>query len=50
MSNGARLLSKEVVLEQTGRTPRPLLEFEERFLLEDLHRDEFGGSKIAVGG
>jgi DNA helicase II / ATP-dependent DNA helicase PcrA len=37
------LLSKEVVLQQTGRTPRPLLEFEERFLLEDLHRDEFGG-------
>ena len=36
------LLSREVVLEQTGRVPRPLLNFEERFLLQDLHRDYFG--------
>jgi len=37
------LLSREEVLELTGRTPRPLLDFEERFLLEDLNGDGFGG-------
>lgn len=31
-----RLLSRAEVLEATGRVPRPLLKFEERFLLEDL--------------
>jgi superfamily I DNA/RNA helicase len=30
------LLSRAEVLEATGRVPRPLLKFEERFLLEDL--------------
>ena len=30
------LLSRAEVLESTGRVPRPLLKFEERFLLEDL--------------
>ena len=36
------LLAKNSVLELTERVPRPLLEFEERFLIEDLCRD-FGG-------
>ena len=31
-----RILSRQHVLEITGRVPRPLLEFEKRFLLEDL--------------
>jgi DNA helicase-2/ATP-dependent DNA helicase PcrA len=35
------LLSGDEVLEATGRTPRPLLHFEERFLLEDLKGDGF---------
>jgi len=38
-----RLLGKAEVLEATGRVPRPLLSFEERFLLEDLSGDGFGG-------
>ena len=37
------LLSQEEVLEHTGRVPRPLLAYEERFLLEDLVGDNFGG-------
>lgn len=36
------LLGHEEVLEATGRVPRPLLAFEERFLLKDLSRGEFG--------
>jgi len=35
-------LSQANVLELTGRVPRPLLNFEERFLLEDLGQDDFG--------
>jgi superfamily I DNA/RNA helicase len=31
-----RVLARSDVLELTGRVPRPLLKFEERFLLEDL--------------
>jgi len=38
------ILRKERVLEITGRTPRPLMEFEKDFLLEDL-KDEFGGKR-----
>lgn len=37
------LLGRDEVLEATGRVPRPLLRFEERFLLEDLNAVEFGG-------
>jgi superfamily I DNA/RNA helicase len=37
------LLGRAEVLGATGRVPRPLLHFEERFLLEDLNRDGFGG-------
>jgi len=37
------LLGRAEVLEATGRVPRPLLQFEERFLLEDLNGDGFGG-------
>lgn len=37
------LLGRAEVLEATGRVPRPLLRFEERFLLEDLTGDGFGG-------
>lgn len=37
------LLSHADVLQYTGRIPRPLLNFEERFLLEDLEDDHFGG-------
>ncbi len=36
------LLSKADVLEKTGREPRPLLDFEERVLLEDLGGAHFG--------
>ena len=39
------LLSRDDVFEQTQRIPRPLLKFEERFLLEDLRGDGFGGIK-----
>lgn len=38
-----RLLGTADVLELTGRVPRPLMKFEERFLLEDLSGDAFGG-------
>ena len=37
------LLSRADVLQLTGRVPRPLLDFEERFLLQDLQDDNFGG-------
>lgn len=37
------LLGRAEVLQATGRVPRPLLRFEERFLLEDLNGDRFGG-------
>ena len=37
------LLSKDEVFAQTQRVPRPLLKFEERFLLEDLVGPDFGG-------
>lgn len=36
------LLGREEVLEATGRVPRPLLAFEERFLLKDLNGTGFG--------
>jgi len=39
------LLSRAAVMEITGRVPRPLLKFEERFMLEDLKNDQFGGIK-----
>lgn len=48
-----RLLGKAEVLEATGRVPRPLLSFEERFLLEDLSGDGFGGhsgAKLPASG
>jgi DNA helicase II / ATP-dependent DNA helicase PcrA len=38
-----RLLARADVLELTGRVPRPLLDFEDRFLLEDLQGEGFGG-------
>ena len=37
------LLSHAEVLKATGRIPRPLLHFEERFLLQDLNGNGFGG-------
>ncbi len=37
------MLSAQDVLEATGRVPRPLLRFEERFLLQDLCKMGFGG-------
>jgi superfamily I DNA/RNA helicase len=37
------MLSSEDVLEATGRVPRPLLQFEERFLLQDLSHRGLGG-------
>jgi len=36
------ILSQNSVLEITGRVPRPLLAFEERFMLEDLQGNAFG--------
>lgn len=38
-----RLLGRADVLHITGRVPRPLMKFEERFLLEDLSGEAFGG-------
>lgn len=38
-----RLLSRDDVLMLTHRNPRQLLKFEERFLLEDMQGDNFGG-------
>lgn len=37
------MLSRQEVLESTGRVPRPLLQSEERFLLEDLKHANLGG-------
>lgn len=37
------ILSRNDVLVATGRTPRPLLQFEERFLLQDVSGAPFGG-------
>lgn len=37
------MLLRQEVLEATGRIPRPLLQFEERFLLEDLRNAGLGG-------
>lgn len=36
------ILARNEVLEVTGRVPRPLLDYEKRFLLQDLHDREFG--------
>lgn len=38
------ILRKRQVFEITGRIPRPLMDFEKEFLLEDL-KDEFGGKR-----
>lgn len=38
-----RLLSRAEILESTVRFPRPLLDFEARFMLEDLGIDGLGG-------
>jgi DNA helicase-2/ATP-dependent DNA helicase PcrA len=38
-----RLLTRNEVLQATGRVPRPLFDFEQRFLLEDLSGSLFGG-------
>ena len=40
------ILRKQSVLEMTGRTPRPLMDFEKNFLLEDI-KNEFGGKRNA---
>ena len=37
------MLSRQEVLQATGRVPRPLLQCEERFLLEDLNHLGLGG-------
>jgi len=37
------VLAKEDVLTNTGRVPRPLLEMEERFFIEDIKGGDFGG-------
>lgn len=38
-----RLLTRNEVLQATGRVPRPLFDFEQRFLLEDLSHSQLGG-------
>lgn len=43
------LLSKAEVLRLTGRVPRPLLKFEERFLLEDLATNGEGIRQLRRG-
>jgi superfamily I DNA/RNA helicase len=45
-----RLLSREVVLEQTGRNPRPLLGFEERFFLRIFTGMNSPGFEPAIKG
>ena len=40
-----RLLRQSDVFRATGRIARPLLKFEERFLLKDLNHGSFGGIK-----
>lgn len=42
------LLSRAAVMEITGRVPRPLLKFEERFMLTDLRDEQFGGIRECV--
>jgi len=42
-SVGFSILARNHVLQITGRIPRPLLKFEERFLVEDLNHQNFGG-------
>lgn len=37
-----RILNRNEILEVIDRVPRPLLEFEKRFLLEDLKHEDFG--------
>ncbi len=37
-----RVLARNEVLQITGRVPRPLLEYEKRFLLQDLQDGQFG--------
>lgn len=41
------MLSSQDVLAATGRVPRPLLRFEERFLLQDLSKAGLGGVRDA---
>lgn len=41
------MLSESSVLELTDRVPRPLLSFEERFLIEDLKAEGLGGLRDA---
>ena len=42
------ILAQADVLELTGRRPRPLVKFEERFLLEDLDKTRFGNYSARV--
>ena len=37
-----RIINRNEILEVIDRVPRPLLEFEKRFLLEDLKHEDFG--------
>src|SRR5690606_30133735 len=41
-ARGVSILARNEVLDVTGRVPRPLLEYEKRFLMQDLHDGEFG--------
>lgn len=38
-----RILSRTDVLDLTGRVPRPLLDYEQRFLIADMRERQFGG-------
>lgn len=42
------MLSREYIFNTTGRVPRPLLKFEERFLLQDLCAAGHGGIRDCV--
>ncbi len=42
-SHALRILMREGVLEQTGRNPRMIIEHEQKPILRDLDRPEFGG-------
>lgn len=41
------ILQKEQVFRLTGRTPRPLMDFEKNFVIEDL-KDSFGGKEAVA--
>jgi DNA helicase II / ATP-dependent DNA helicase PcrA len=44
-----RMLGQAAVMQTTGRNPRPLLAFEEQFMVKDLAGGAFGGTRDCKG-